>query len=76
MSHWEHEAKDLVVRVLVRGALDCDKLSIIGRLAEPQLWALANSVDPELVKEVLAERDRCLAGFAGIMHAYLVNAKR
>jgi hypothetical protein len=76
LSHWQRKADELVVYHLVRAAQHCDDRSIIGELAAPKLWELANSVSPELVKEVLQEQGRCQSGFAAIMKDVLNHPKK
>lgn len=68
MSHWEHEAKKLVVEILVRGYINLDTRSIIGELASKRLMELANAENPETVKEVLETRARFAAGMAAIIN--------
>lgn len=79
MSHWEREAKRMVLDSLVRAAVYFgwgserpDIQSIIHKIAADRLMELANAEDPNLVKELLAERNRCqmnlarfLAGVSG-----------
>lgn len=76
LSHWQRKADELVVYHLVRAAQQCDRRSIIGELAAPKLWDLANSISPEIVKEVLEEQGRCQAGFTAIMRDILGNPKK
>jgi len=76
LAYWQHQADELVVYHLVRAAQQCDRRSIIGELAAPRLLNLANSISPELVKEVLQEQGRCQAGFAAIMSDILAHPKK
>lgn len=76
LSHWQRKADELVIYHLVRAAQHCDDRSIIGELAAPKLWELANAISPDLVKEVLHEQGRCQAGFAAIMNDILGNPKK
>jgi hypothetical protein len=76
LAYWQRKADELVVYHLVRAIQHCDRRSIIGELAQPKLWALANSISPDLVKEVLQEQGRCQAGFVAIMGDILGNPKK
>lgn len=58
-KHWEREAKKLVVEMLLRASM-IDTRSIIGTLASKRLAELAYAEDPEILKEVMEERDRCV----------------
>lgn len=72
MSHWERKAKEVVVEILVRAATDYGwrplgaespefpdpHQSIIHKLAADRLMAMAMAEDPEIVKEMLANRAR------------------
>lgn len=71
MSHWERQAEEYVIDVLVRASFNADQNSIIGRMAAEQLMALAVAKSPELVSKANVERDRCLTGFARVIHACL-----
>lgn len=76
LAYWQRKADELVVYHLVRAAQHCNQQSIIGELAAPKLWEMANTVSPDLVKEVLDEQGRCAAGFAAIMNDILGNPKK
>jgi ribosomal protein L11 len=73
MSHWKREAKKVVLDSLVRAAINFGwgrqrpEQSIIHKIAADRLMELANGEDPGLVKELLEERDRCLAGLARVL---------
>ena len=71
-AHWEREAKKLVVELLYRASM-VDTRSIIGTLASKRLVELAVAEDPEILKEVIETRDRCVAGMGRIM-ADIINS--
>lgn len=71
MSHWEREARRVVLDTLVRGATYLgwgggrpELQSIVHKIAADRLMELANAEDPELVGELLAERSRCQENLA------------
>jgi len=71
MAHWEREGKRVVLDSLVRAATylgwgsDRPELqSIVHKIAADRLMELANAEGPELVKELLEERSRCLDNLA------------
>jgi hypothetical protein len=70
MSYWEHMGKELLVDALVRAAIDYGWdidpkfQSIPQKIAADRLMAMANAEDAEIVKELLAERDRCRENIA------------
>lgn len=67
MSHWEHEAKKLIVEVLLRASA-LDTRSIIGEIAHNRLVELAKSEDPDIYNETIEDRKRCLVGIANIIN--------
>jgi hypothetical protein len=71
-SHWQREADELVVELILRAALQhTDPTSIIGHIARKRLLEIAQAENPILVKKVLAVRSACLAGFQRIMQNVL-----
>ncbi len=76
MSHWQAEADKLVADILIRGLNHCDPLSIIGRLARPQIEKFMNQMDKSVIDSVMDERDRCVRGFCAIMSDILDNPKK
>lgn len=72
IEHWERMAAELVIDVLVRGAMNVDtKFSPVGRIAYRKLMQIAKEVSPELLQAALEERTRCQAGLALAMEAML-----
>lgn len=56
MSHWEAEAKSLVMDVLIKAAImhqprPDSPVSIISELASKQLYAIATGIDPRMAQE-------------------------
>lgn len=71
-SHWQAEADELVVELILRAALQhTDPTSIIGFMARKRLLAIAQAENPTLVKKVLAVRAACRTGFQRIMQSVL-----
>jgi len=74
MCYWQQQAENLVIDTLVRAAISYgwkpdgqDKLqSIIHKIAADRLMEIAKFEDPELVDEILKERDTCLNNFSKI----------
>ena len=69
LKHWQREARKLVMDSLVRSMTG--GISIIHAMANARLLEIAKAEDPEMLDEVLAERDRCVSGFKLIMQDIL-----
>lgn len=70
-QHWQDLADELVIENLVRAAGQTDERSLVGYLAHKRLMELAEAENPTLFQRVLAQRDRCHAGFRNIMQEIL-----
>ena len=71
MSHWEAEAKLLVMDLLIKAATTHEPRSggprsIIGELASKQLYAIAQGIDPRMAQETRDRlcSQRCVLGVA------------
>ncbi len=66
-AHWERMAKKHVVEMILRASFQLDENCIPGALARQRLLELAEAESPELMLEVLQERQQCIEGFSAIM---------
>jgi hypothetical protein len=72
MSHWEAEAKKLVIDILVRAGTQYAPrsnrpVSIIHELASKQLLSLATGVDPRAAREASEELARLGEGMQRVL---------
>lgn len=67
-KHWKDKADEHVMESLVRAAYHntCSQ-SLIGYIACKRLLAIAEAMDPDLLKATLKQREKCLSGFATIV---------
>lgn len=67
-KYWKDKADEHVMESLVRAAYHntCSQ-SLIGYIACKRLLAIAEAMDPDLLKATLKQREKCLSGFATIV---------